>query len=342
MFQIISKDSLAKRKPTAKFSSSTNLKELMRTKSAGNGQTLVEITRADFGRAWYERQRYELAAGMAEEPRLYEPLYNIISDASLPKNVTVNRLGPGGVIFDEIKEGGEVHFATVGESEVSVGIKHYAVGLEYTKDLIMYNELWNVGIIERAAGIAYNALLNHIHLSPILTASYAAKNITDAGDLTFGTDATYEEQVFRTFEQAMIDAAEDETDTREGPYILLTAPGNRFTLERAFRRVPQQGFEIQSSAMNAIQSVITYNGWTGSRGKKTVTYTGVEAGTMYLIDMSKRTENFQSFFKQDLQSQAGESDMSRFILEQVIWDAYFGVYANPTAAVQKIVLPTVS
>lgn len=333
--QIYARESKAKIKKPARFAPGTDLRQLMKYKGP-EGNTVVEITRADFGRAWYERTRYEVDAGQQEEPRLYESIYSIIQDASLPKSITIHTLGPGGVVFEEIKEGGEVKFVTLGESERSVQLKHYAVGLEYTKDLIMYNELWNVGLIEREAGRAYNALLNHIHLSPIVAASYGADNTS--GAVTSGDSLA--EDVLLTLEAAMVEASEDGTNPRPGPYALLTSPNDRFILERALTRVPQQGFTLQSSAIDLISSIIAYNGWTGSRGKLATTYAGVPTGTVFMIDLSRRSENFQSFFKQDLQSQLGESDMSRFILEQVIWDAYFGVYANPTAAVHKVTLPS--
>lgn len=332
---VLAKELQAKHRPPKRFKNDVDLRRLMKTKSEGKN-TIVEITAANFGSAWYQRTRYEVEAGQLEEPRLYEPIYSIVNDSSLPKNVTIHTLGPGGVVFDEIKEGGEVNFVSIGESETSVRIRHYAVGLEYTKDLIMYNELWNVGMIEREAGRAYNALLNHIHLSPILSASYGASNLTSAS----ADGDSIAEKTLRTFEDAIMEASEDTENNRPGPYILLVSPVNRFQLERALTRVPQQGFTLQSSAIDMVSGIIAYNGWTGSRGKKTTSYTGVPAGTVFMIDVSKRAENFQSFFKQDLQSQLGESDMSRFILEQVIWDAYFGVYSNPTAAVQKVTLPT--
>src|SRR5690606_18998163 len=89
-------------------------------------------------------------------------------------------IGPGGVIFEEVFEGGEVKFSSIGASEYTVPIRHWATGLEYSKDLVIFNELWNVPIVERQMGVAHNALLNHLHLGPILTYSYTAANQTGA------------------------------------------------------------------------------------------------------------------------------------------------------------------
>ena len=95
----------------------------------------------------------------------------------------------------------------------------------------------------------------------------------------------------------------------------------------------------QSSAIDAITQVIAYDGWTGTRGRKVTTYAGVSSGTAYLIDQSHKSLDFNSFVKQGLDSAIGNSDVSRFIMDQIVWDTYLGVYANPTASVEVITLP---
>jgi hypothetical protein len=140
-------------------------------------------------------------------------------------------------------------------------------------------------------------------------------------------------------EDAITAAQTDDTNPRMGPYVLLANPANRFQLERTFTAVPQTGTPVQSSVVGMINQMIFYRGWTGTRGHKSTSYAGVTAGTAFLIDISNKVSDFQSYFKQDLQSAQGNEDVSRFILEQVVYDAYFGVYANPGRAVQKITLP---
>lgn len=338
MVKIISKERLSKHRPPARFAPGVDLATELHVldRESSNNNTVVEITSDSFGQAFYERQRYEVNAGRDSEPLLYEAVYSTVSDPTLPRNVPVNRLGPAGVIFEEITEGGEVKFASVGESSYSVPIKQYAVGIEYTKNLVIFNEQWSLGVIERQAGIAYNALLNHLHLYPIINYSYAAKNLSAAS----AEGSTLIEKYLRTLEESMTKAEEDTTDIRQGPYILLVAPGNRFAVERALTVVPQQGTPVQSSAIGAIAAVVVYNGWTGRRGKKSVVYPGVATGVGYLISTSNRTEDFQSFEKQGLNRDSGNADVSRFILEQTVWDFYRGVYSNPAAAVQKITFPT--
>ncbi|HVU10682.1 MAG TPA: hypothetical protein VHD90_05360 [Phototrophicaceae bacterium] len=337
MIQILTKESLATQKPTAKSKPGFRLMEHLRFVEQSPNQTVVEfIGTGDFSAQWFDRQRYEVDAGRDQEPLLYPPIYNEVSDPSLPRNVSIYKLGPAGVIFDEVTDGGEVKFITVGQSNFTVPIKHYAVGLEYSKDLVVYNELWNLPIIERQAGAAFNALKNHIHLSPFLTASYSTPNQTSAS----AVGSTLAEKYLRTIEDAVTHASSDTTNPRRGPYALLVSSANLFTMERALMRVPQEGLAVQSSAIGRIQNIIAYDGWSGARGKKTVSYSGVTANTAYLINLGFKAQDHQSYEKQPLQSASADGDLSRFILENAVLDSYFGVYANPIASTEEVSLPT--
>lgn len=339
--QIITREQQRLERPKWGFNDNFDLRQHFRKVSQpGNGIAYEFIGTGNFAAEWYERQRYEVDAGRDEEPVLYTPLYDIIEDPSLPRNVTVNRLGPGQVIFSVVEEGGEVKFVTIGESNFSVPIYHYAAGLEYNKDLVIFNELWSVAPVERQAGVAYNALLNHLHLNPFLAHSYGADNQTAGSSLTFDSNASLPEKYLRTLEAAVTHAVADATNPRRGPYYLLMNTGNLFTMERALTVVAQQGITLQSSVMNRIRGIIAYDGWTGRRGNKTVSYGGVSSGKAYLVDVGDRSRNSRSFVKQGLQPTMGNPDVSRFVLDQTVWDAYLGNYADVAATTEEITLPT--
>lgn len=335
--KIYSKETLSKNLAHPKFVDGFKLSEHLRLREVA-GHTEAEFIGTDnFQSEWYTRQQYEIDAGRLEEPILYTPFYNVLEDSSFPRNVNVLRMGPGGVVFQKVEEGGETKFATVGQSSYTVPIYHYSTGVEYSKDLVLFNELWNLGLMEREAGVAFNALLNDVHISPILNYSYAAANQTaasSAGD-------TLLENIMLTIEDAVTNASGDQTNPRRGPYVLLCATANLISLRKALTPVPQLGFTMQDNVvMDSIQSIVAYNGWSGTMAKKTVSYTGVSTNKAYLIDLSYRSRNFVSLIKQPLQATRGNEDISRFILEQVVWDAYFGAYADPIAAVEEITLPT--
>jgi hypothetical protein len=300
------------------------------------GQSVLEfIGSDDFTSDWYQRVTYEVDAGRQDIPTVYEPIYDIVVDRSLPETMLVKNWGPGGFVFEELFEGSEVKFGQITAAQAAVSQRQFGVGVEYDKKVVMFNQLWQIARIERAVGQAHNALLNHLHLSPLLTYAYTAPNQTPAA--TTGTGLT--ENWFLTLEAAIVESQTDTTNPRMGPYILLVHPSQVFMLERALNRVPQTGFARDSSASQFISTVIGYSGWTGTRGKKTVTYPGVATNKGYLINTAFKNFDFQSFVKQPLESAQGNADVSRFILDQIVWDVWLGIYANPARAVEEITWP---
>lgn len=337
MLRFITKETLQKHLPRASARGDVDLRKHVRATSGSAGLVLEFVGAGDFADAFYQRQRYEVDAGRDEEPILYRTLYDEIVDPNLPKEIPINVLGPGGVTFELIQEGAEVKMMTIGESTRSISLAHYAVGLEYTQELFEFNQVWRLAPIERWVGAAFNALKNHVHLYPIISYNYGSANQTAAHT---ASGLSLEELYLRTIEDAITHSVGDASNPRRGPYDLLIASGDMFMVERALKRRVQDGIDVQSSAVNRVQNVIVYDGWSGSRGKKTVSYAGVAAGTAYLISKQYRAMDFQSYVKIDLRRQAGESDMSRFIVEQDLWDSWFTCYCNVAAAVEEITWPT--
>lgn len=332
--KIYSTATLAKNLPKRQFPADLRLKDHVQEVHR-DGQVITEFTGTDdFGNAWYERQRYEVDAGRQTVPILYTPIYSEVRDPNLPRNVTINAIGPGGVVLEAIYEGGEIKFASVTSSSKTAEIVHYGVGLEYSKQLVAFNELWTVSIVERAVGQAYNALLNHLHFNPILTYTYAAANQTAAN-----TDgATETEDFLLTIEDAITNSRTDTTNPRQGPYTLLISSAQATIVGKALTVVPQQGVTLRSDILNAINNIVVYDGWTGTRGSKVTTYAGVTSGKGYLVSSQFQDQDFQSFVKQDLAEAGRQQDVSR-LLTQIVWDTMFGVYANPLASVEEITFP---
>lgn len=324
--------------PNASFGEQVNLSKLLRTTSVNGKQVSEFIGTGNIGSKWLERQRYEVAAGRDEEPLLFPLIYNVVNDPMLPRTVQINTLKAAGVVFTDVSEGGEVKFASISSSEKTATLVRRAAGIEYDQDIIDYNELFRLPFLERQFGIAANALQNHIHMQPILTASYVSANQTAAS----AVGSTLQEKYHNTLDAAIAHSRADKTFPRRGPYVVLCAIENLSMMRMATTRVPQQTFQGQSpEVFDRIQAVVAYDGWSGTRGKAAATsYTGVAANKAYLISLQFRDEDLQSWYKQQLTQQRGDGDMSRFVVEQVIWSMIFGVYANPRACVEEITLPT--
>jgi len=107
-FKIWSKPQLAVEKPKIAFPKNFRLDQHVKELRRG-GERIFEYIGSDtFSDEWNQRQQFEVDAGRDEEPILYTPLYDVIADTNLPEVVNLYKIGPGGVVFEEIFEGGEV------------------------------------------------------------------------------------------------------------------------------------------------------------------------------------------------------------------------------------------
>lgn len=270
----------------------------------------------------------DVELGREQVQLLYQPIYDRIQDANLPRVLDAKWALTGTVVFTEHMEGEEVKFGRLQAEQGPVArILTYTAGFEYTKEMKDFNEAFSVEILNRAMGEAYNALLNHIHLYPIIGFSYKAANKTTyqgaSGDLSWVG-------VYKTLTKAVADAA---TAKRPGT-ILLASTADQANIEMALRG----GHQIEGTvypAISGIQSVIYYDGWEVTVGKKSYSYSGVTPGKAYLI---RPKRGFKELVKQDLRIEATSGDLSRLIESQIVGYAYRGVYAAVEENVQEISL----
>lgn len=336
-FRVISQSNASQPKPVWAFKEGVQLGNQFKYAGSDDNARVTEfIGNSDFAQAFRERQEYEFWAGLEEVVEVWRPLYNVIEDPNLPEFVNVNVMGPAGVVMNQILEGGEVQYLTVGETSFTAQILHYAVGARYTKQMMVFNRTWDLAEIEREVGRATRALLNHIHLNPIISAAYAGDNQTAAN-----TDgSTIQENYLLTLEDAITASKADSTNYRAGPYALLVASGNRWMWTKALNNVMQEGVDLQGTVASEIAALVEYDGWSGTMGGLTTTYTGVTAGTSYLISLPAARRHLRSYIKQNLMRNPGDPDNSRFIVGDDIWDIMFGVYTSALGCVEEITLPT--
>lgn len=270
----------------------------------------------------------DVELGREQVQLLYQPIYEKIQDANLPRVLDAKWALTGTVVFTEHIEGEEVKFGRLQAEQGPIArILTYAAGFEYTKEMKDFNEAFSVEILNRGIGEAYNALLNHIHLYPILSFSYQSANQTAYQGET--TDPTWV-RVYKTINKALADAAKAK---RPGT-VLLASTANQADIEMAIRG----GYQIEGTMyppISGIQSVVYYDGWEITVGKKTYSYDGVTAGKAYLI---RPKRGFKELLKQDLRVEATSGDLSRLIESQIVAYAYRGVYAAVEENVQEISL----
>jgi hypothetical protein len=270
----------------------------------------------------------DVELGREQVPLLYQPIYERISDPNLPKLIDAKWALHGAVVFLEHFEGQEVKFGSVQAEQGPVArINTYSAGFEYTKEMKDFNDSFSVEILNRAMGEAYNALLNHIHLYPIISFNYGPNNKTAFQGQT--SDPVWV-RIYQTLTKAIADAAGQK---RPGT-ILLASTMDKANVEMALSGGYQYNGTVYP-AVSGIESVIYYDGWSVQVGKKTYEYPGVPQGKAYLI---RPRRGFKELIKKDLQIEAAGGDLSRLIEEQIVGYAYRGAYAAIEENVQEISL----
>jgi hypothetical protein len=289
------------------------------------------ITTSEGAMDLLEKVRIDVARGLAEIPLLYGPIFE-----------RVNGPFPGGtfqidentlqadVVFLEKFEGGEVQFGTLRRGAPALGsIQTYAAGFEWTEDMVEFDRTWSIELHNKAFGRAYNALLNHLHLSVIIGFTYAAGNLTAAN----ATGTTLQEKTHLTF-QAGYTATVQAIPQRRGT-VLLASEADRFQIENALL-TPVNDVQGNPLPNIPIDTIIYYDGETLKRGTDSFVYPGVTAKSCYLI---QPRELFKEMLHHDLRIDIGPADISRLVEGQQVGRARRGMYADLANSVQKLTLP---
>lgn len=293
-----------------------------------NKTTIGEMIGTDDGdREFIEKITYDAYSGRENIPLIYKSLYSTITDTNLPKTLTAKEFGPVQVVFLEKFEGGEIKFGSLGAGPEKVVSMHtWAAGVEYDEDIVEYNQTWRVTDIGVAFGEAYNKLLNHLHLSPIISGAY----VTTGG----GLSAQNAKQKHPKTPAAQLIAFDTDIKTTL-QNALQVLPKGSIVIHNSF-----DSFKIQSAIAGDILAdlsagpvktalsnaeFIAYDGATITVEGKTYTYEGVTAGFLYL---AVPKVNFKEYIKHELRVDNGDGDMSRLILDQIVGRSRRGVLAG--------------
>ena len=274
-------------------------------------------------------------SGREAVPLLYGPIYRRIEDANFTEHVDITPFIRCRVVFLQHMELDEVKFGDrkIGAKD-TVPIITWAGGFEWTEDMEVYDKTWERAESDRAMGEAYNALLNHVHLNPVLSFAYAAKNKTAAAVIA---NASALELMRATIRAGLQHAGADKnTDTgaRRRPNILLAHSSRSMDVQEALQRMQIGG--TMYPPLSQIDTLIFYDGWSVTVGEKTYEYAGCDAGKAYLIEGQKY---FRELVKHDLRVDASAADLSRLVMSQVVGRARRGVIASPANAVEELTLP---
>ncbi|MBB6673012.1 phage major capsid protein [Cohnella nanjingensis] len=277
-------------------------------------------------KAFSEKVVLDVELGREQVPLLYKEIYDEISDPNLPKLLEAKWALTGACIFAEHIEAGEVKFSTLMAEQGPIAkIKTYTGGFEYTKEMFEYNQTYDVETLNKGMGEGWNALLNHLHLGAIITATYKPENKTavvpgEAGDERWVT-------FYRTLSAAVKAAA---TAKRPGT-LLLAATSDRQDIEQALKGFTHDGTVYPP--IPGITTIVYYDGYQITVGKKEYSYPGVTPGKAYLI---RPKRGFKELIKRDLEIETNQGDLSRLVERQVVGYGFRGVFAAIGENIQEI------
>lgn len=279
----------------------------------------------------------DVELGREEVPVLYNPIYDTLTDPNFPKEFEAKWAQSGTVVFFEHLEGEEVKFGSLqAENGPIARLQGYAAGFEYTKEMQMFNQMFNFEILNKAFGEAHNAMLNHLHLGPIIKHSYKAGNKTAPiyvkpdGNAGTSSDAHHMLSLRATLRQALKDAR---VAKRPGT-VLLANSADKEDIQEALGSMTLQATPY--GATSGILDIIYYDGWETTVARKSYEYPGVPQGKAYLI---RPKRGFKELVKQGLQVQTTIGDLSRLVEAQIVGDFWRGVFAAVDENVQVVEFP---
>lgn len=298
----------------------------------------------------------QIEGGREEHPVLYKPLFQTITNPNLPKIISSGFEMFADVVWLKHMEGQEVRFGTTrGEMGPTVPMVTYSAGFEWDEDIEEYNEGWRVELANTAMGNSYNALLNHIHLSPLIQFDY-----TTPGNLTtIQTSPSGErlENIRLTLREALRNAALKEDDQgRKSPIRPTTIICNLATaydVNDALSLIgntssvsnpgtndlflgPRSDTAGPNPSVNQLSTIIVYDGDHVQMGNLRWDYAGMADDELLLVQPRK---NMIEYIKHDMRvTTERPSDLTRLVIETMVARTRRGMVAVPESAIWKVTL----
>jgi len=274
-----------------------------------------------------EQVTYSSYQGRENVPLLYGSIYRTISDANLPKSLTEEQFGPLQAVFLQFFEGGEVKFGALGAgTSKTVTINTWTTGMEYNEDIVEFNETWKVTEIAVAFGEAYNKVLNHLHLGPIVSGSFVTTGSTVASQKTKqeAIDGTGAAQLIAFDTDIATTLATAISVLPKGTIMLVnSADENRIDEAIASAMYADYSPALVKKRFASITKLV-YDGDSAIVRKKVYEYAGVSYGEAFLIVPK---QNFVEYEKHGLRVDSNDGDLTRLILSQVVGRTRRGVLA---------------
>jgi hypothetical protein len=299
----------------------------------------------------------QIESGRDEHPLLYKPIYQTVSNPGLPRLLSSGFQMYADAVWLQHLEGQEVRFGTTrAEMGPTVPIVTYTSGFEWDEDIEVYDEGWRVEMANKAIGDSYNALLNHIHLSPLINFDYATAGNTTAFQTAPSGNPI--EAIRITLRLALADAAgKVDGQGRKHPIRPTVALANLATAYKlndalsVIGDVSAIGAGTNSTdlflgrqsdtagpnpSVNQISSIIVYDGDNMQMGNLRWDYGGMADDEVLLIQPKR---NAFEYIKHDMRVDTERpADLSRLVVAQMVARTRRGLLAVPESSIWKVAL----
>ena len=251
---------------------------------SGKFQMSANTLPVDWANLW-DAIRIDVSVRKAAIGTVRQFIYNITTNPNFTRTVNPTEITPIGIIFEENNGHGQAvpQGETTGGGYDSITILIYAAG--FTFDLIA--ELFDLTITpERLADaimVGEDALKDDNAIGPIIDFSYAGVQQTAASAI----GAKRQELLYNTLVDGLDDLGNRNhpvTDRKlnTNNVIILAAPFDAPHIVQVSGGLASDN-QINYPALSQIKQVISFDDETIRQRARTVTYSGVTAGTVYMI-----------------------------------------------------------
>ena len=251
---------------------------------SGKFQMSANTLPVDWANLW-DAIRIDVSVRKAAIGTIRQFIYNITTNPNFTRTIKPTEITPVGIIFEENNGHGQAipQGETTGGGYESITILIYAAG--FTFDLIA--DLFDLTItperIADAVMVGEDALKDDIAISPILDFSYAGVQQTAASAI----GSLRQELLYNTLVDGLDDLGNRNhpvTDRKlnTSQVIVLAAPFDAPHVVQVAGGLPSTN-QISYPSLNQISQVISFDDEIIRQRAKIVTYSGVTAGTVYMI-----------------------------------------------------------
>lgn len=275
----------------------------------------------------------DIASEEANHPPLYKEVYEEIKNSSFPQSLEVKDIIGLQTAFGIVGDGESVPLADFRCEDLgTVHFKTMATGYSVTEEWVAFNHAWKIEQANKALGQAHSAILDHIHFSPIISATYDAKAETKKVAVKDGTPLQI---VYHSLRQGLKDAMGRRN--RRGyifkPSVALCNSATALDVMSAIKGETEKGKTLGSLAM--VEKVIVYDGWAGEVNGVKYEFNAPKDNEVFLIEPKK---TFKALVKKELTKLEQRGHVLSLSNLEVAQFFIRAVVADVAGAVHKVIV----